>query len=677
MRWVLRILGVLVGLVVLVGLAVALIPTERIAALAAGEFRKATGRALTIGGSVRPTVWPELGVRLGEVAVADAPWAGPAPMFEAEALAVGVDLAALVSGEVRITGVEAVAPVLRLTRAEDGRGNWEVAPPGGAGAAAPVAGAAAPVADAPADAPAAARRPFSLDRATVAGGRVIYRDDAAGQVFDLTDLALETAIPALDGPVSATVSGRLNGAPLTARIDLARLSDVLAGRVSGIGADVALAGATARFEGRAGGTPTSVEGRIALAAEGLAAPFAALGLPAPDLPRGAGRDRLSLDAGLTLDAAGTLYLRDMVLTLDDNRIAGAVDLATGGDRPRLTADLAAGALSLPAAAESPAAGGGGGSGGGAGGGWSTAPIDVSALGLLDATVALTAEGIDADPVALGRTALLARLDDRRLVIEIADLRAYGGRITGEAFVNGRGGLSASADLDASGIALQPLLSAFAGTDRLLAAADGRVRLLSSGASVDALVRRLSGEGRIALGEGELRGLDIAGMIRNLDPGYVGEGQKTIFDSVTARVTIADGVLRNDDLAFTAPLLTAAGRGTVDLGRQSLDYRLTPRALPGADGTGGVMVPVTIAGPWADPRIALDLESLAEQRLKIEEEKIRARAEAELQRQAEDLGITPEADESLQDAAKRKLEERAEEVLKREGDKLLRGLLGGN
>ena len=46
--------------------------------------------ALTISRVIRPasrTRRAPSGVRLGEVAVADAPWAGPEPMFEAEALA--------------------------------------------------------------------------------------------------------------------------------------------------------------------------------------------------------------------------------------------------------------------------------------------------------------------------------------------------------------------------------------------------------------------------------------------------------------------------------------------------------------------------------------------------------------------------------------------------------------
>lgn len=667
MRWLLWLLGAVLTLALLVLLALAFVPAERVADFAAAEFRKATGRALTIEGPVRPTLWPVLGVRIGGVAVADADWAGPEPMLEAEALSVAIDTSALTGGAIRITGIEIAEPVLRLTRAADGRANWDLA--GTAAGAAPTGGGSGGAGGA------LAERPVSLDRLTVSGGRVIYRDAAAGQTQELRDLALETAVPALDGPVTVTLSGSLNGAPLTARIDVARLSDAMAGALSGVSVDLGLAGAEARFDGRIGGTPLAAEGTVALAAGGLAAPFAALGLPAPDLPPGFGRDRLSLDAGLTWDGR-TLFLRDLDLGLDGTRLTGALDIATDGPRPRISADLSAGPLTLPAGGGTTGTAGGGAAGAVAGG-WSTAPIDVSALGLVDATVALRAEAIAAGGLRVGPARLLVRLDDRRLTADIAEMGAYGGSLTGQAVVNGRGGLSASADLTATGIALQPLLAAAAGYDRLLATAEGRVRLLSSGASVDALVRGLSGEGRFALGQGELRGLDLAGMIRNLDPGFVGAGQKTIFDSVTASFTVAGGVLANEDLAFAAPLLRADGRGRVDLGARTLDYRLLPTALPGADGTGGLRVPVLISGPWAAPRISLDLEALAEERLKIEEEKVRAAAEAALKARAAEAGITPAEGQSLEDAARQKLEDRAEDVLKREGDKLLRGLFGGN
>jgi len=674
MRWILRILGVVVTLVLAAVIVVALIPTERVAALAAGEFRKLTGRALTIEGDVRPQLWPELGVSLTDVAVADADWAGPDPMFTAKALSVSLDIGALMSGDIRITGITVEESALRLVRAADGRANWEI----GAQAAPPAA--AVDDGAAPTAAPAGPGRRITLDSARLVAAEILYEDRAAGQSYRLSDLDLETAVPDIDGPVSVGLAGQLNNAPLAAEIDIARLSDLLDGRIAGIAANVDFAGARLQFDGRAGGAPVSAEGRIAFEGQdGLADVFAALDLPAPALPEGAGRDRLVLAAGVTYDASGTLYLRDLALEADGNRITGALDLALDGPRPRLTADLSAGALRLPAAAS------GGGAGGGSGtaaeapqaAGWPADPIDVSALGLLDATLALRAESVAAGPVTIGSTRLLARLEDRRLVLEIAEMAAYGGGVSGQVVVNGRGGLSASTDLTANGVRLQPLLTAFAGYDRLLAAADLRLKTLSSGPSVDALMRNLSGEGSLALGQGELRGLDLAGMIRNLDPGYVGEGQKTIFDSVTASYTIAGGILTNSDLAFSAPLLVAEGRGEVDLGNQSLDYRLIPTALPGADGTGGLRVPLMIAGPWSKPRFGLDLEGLADQRLQVEEEKIRERAGELLQQKAEDLGITPEAGESLEDAARRKLEDRAEETLEREAEKLLRGLLGGN
>jgi AsmA protein len=67
-----------------------------------------------------------------------------------------------------------------------------------------------------------------------------------------------------------------------------------------------------------------------------------------------------------------------------------------------------------------------------------------------------------------------------------------------------------------------------------------------------------------------------------------------------------------------------------------------------DGTGGLSVPLKITGPWARPRFQLDMEALAKPKLDAE----RARAEKKL---AEKLGADTENGETLEDAAKRKLE----------------------
>ncbi len=86
MRWLVRVLGAVL-LLVLVGLGLlALIPTERIAARAAAEFERLTGRALVFEGEVSPRFWPVLGVTTGPVTIANADWSTEGPMFRAESL---------------------------------------------------------------------------------------------------------------------------------------------------------------------------------------------------------------------------------------------------------------------------------------------------------------------------------------------------------------------------------------------------------------------------------------------------------------------------------------------------------------------------------------------------------------------------------------------------------------
>jgi len=207
-----------------------------------------------------------------------------------------------------------------------------------------------------------------------------------------------------------------------------------------------------------------------------------------------------------------------------------------------------------------------------------------------------------------------------------------------------------------------LLQELAGYDRLLASGDVSVNILGVGNDMQTLIDSLSGEGSVAIGGGELRGLDLVGMLRNLDTSYVGEGTKTIFDSITGSFKVEGGVLSNDDLRLVAPLLSATGAGKVGIGAQTLDYRAVPALL--GDGTGGgLKVPLQITGPWADPKYRLDLEALATENLGD------AATAAVKDAVASELGVTLDDTTTIQDAVKDELENRV--------GKGLLDLLGGN
>ena len=121
MKWVIRLLGVLVVLVVVLIGALLLMPSDRIARVAADQIEAQTGRKLTVTGGLKLSFWPVLGVETGPVALANADWAGSEPMFRADGLSIGVGARELIAGQVRVTQIVAEAPVLNLRVAGDGR----------------------------------------------------------------------------------------------------------------------------------------------------------------------------------------------------------------------------------------------------------------------------------------------------------------------------------------------------------------------------------------------------------------------------------------------------------------------------------------------------------------------------------------------------------------------------
>ena len=671
MRWLIRSVLALSLLAFLAVAAVVTIPSERIAALAADRFADITGRRLVIEGAVRPSFYPTLGVQTGAVSVSNADWSDQGDMLRAEGLSIALDMAALIGGEVKITGITALAPRLVLERARDGRANWVFGGDNGGSATPGMAGEGTP---------------FTLDLAEVSDGQLTFIDHGAGSRVQLSSINGSARIPSFQGAADFTFDAELNGQPFETSFRIAQFASFLEGDLGPVDLDLTAGEADLRFSGRAGWRDPAAEGDLTADLGTLAAISRLTGAAAPNLPPGLGAERVALSGRLTVTDALSVHLRGGTLALDDNRLALEADLTTAGDRPNLSAQISTGALSLAAAMGGSGGEIGGGARGGTGApGWPTAPIDVSALGTLDASVALSADSIDLGVAKLGSTRLLATVDRGRAVFDLRQIAAYQGNLSGQFVVNGRNGLSVGGDLVFADIAMQPLLTDLGGFDRLIGTGDLQLKFLGVGNSVDAIMRSLSGSGSVSLGKGEVRGLDVAGMLRTLDAGYVGEGQRTIFDAIAASFTMDGGILRNDDLSLRAPYVTATGDGTVNLGGRSLEYRLRPVALAAVDGSGGVMVPLLITGPWASLRFRLDLESLArerfeeqarelEARARAEAAEAEARAKAELERRAqEELGVVRQEGESLEDAARR----RAQEALEAEAGRLMDRLLGGN
>jgi AsmA protein len=654
MRWILRIALTLLTLVVVAVAALFLIPTDRIAAIAEAQFEENTGRKLTLKGEVRPQLFPRLGVALGDIEIANADWAGSEPMVEAARLEVGVGLSALFSGDILVEAFTIESPVIRLRRNAEGVANWDF------------------LGSESTDESSGGLTEFSLPKGIITNGTLAYVDDLAGATYSLTEMDASLALADLRGVAEVDLSARLQGEVIKVKATVDGVQQLLDGGVQPIDLDAVISGNTVKFQGAAGLEPLQAKGDLVSDFANLKGVMAIAGQAVPVIPNGLGQHP-KVRGSVTLSPDNQLFLRDAVIDLDQNRLSGDIDV-TLGDVPYVKARLSGGDLDFSAMSTDSSSGDGAANAGA--GGWSDARLDVSGISAVNGEFTFQAVSVDLGSIQLGATSLKGNLDRSRLVLDLGGVRAFDGVASGQFVVNNRNGLSVGGELSAQGVAMQKLLDDFAGFDRLVGDASLRLKFLGVGGTMNQIMNTLSGSGSLDVGSGELLGLDVGGMLRNLDLAYVGEGSKTVYDDIKASFTIADGVLRNDDLRFASQLLTATGRGSMDLGGQTISYRVEPVALA-AQLDRGISVPFLIEGPWSNVKFRPDLKGLIDQNLEAEKAKLKAKAKAEEDRAKarvaaklqEELGVVREEGQSTEDALKDALENKAKDKLRK--------LLGGN
>lgn len=642
MKWVLRIVAVLVVIFGGVVVAFLLVPAERIAGVATQQLSAMTGRDVSIKGDVGFTFWPVVGVRASGLEVGNASWSDKGPMFEAANAAIGVDAIALLQGDIRIINIEAQSPIVRLEQQADGRANWLFSEPTDT----PQEQAT----DTPAAASDRSTPAISVQKVKITNANLSYMAAGSAPVsFSGVDLDLDW--PDSAGTAEVVLTAQPGNAPVTVAAALDGFAQFLAGETQTLRLSVQTDAGALSFDGK-GSTDGAVSGTLDLKTDTTDAFLRALGVAGVDLPENLGR-RVDLKTTLALTPDLKLSLRDLVVDLGDNRVAGAADIDLT-QVPQINAQLDLGDFNLDMDT-----GGSDGAGsttnattsansGNANttSGWSKAPIDASALSAFNGEIAISANSIDLGQFKVGATQALLRNEQSRMVFDLRDVKAYGGTVSGEFVINNRAGLSVGGGLTAKAIQMQPLLSDAADIDRLTGQGDASLTFLGAGASLDAIMRSLSGDGSVSVGRGTIQGIDLDRLMR---AGDTGDGT-TVFDSLGGTWKIASGVLSNNDLLLQLKNYQASGAGVVGLGTQTVDYTATPVALRANSGQ-GVSIPVRFTGPWSDVSIRPDLEAAFDAELDAKADELEEKAKEKLNKE---LGIETQEGQSTEDAVKDKL-----------------------
>ncbi|WP_407275519.1 AsmA family protein [Halothiobacillus sp. DCM-1] len=258
------------------------------------------------------------------------------------------------------------------------------------------------------------------------------------------------------------------------------------------------------------------------------------------------------------------------------------------------------------------------------------PLPVEPLRRLNLDARLALDKVALRDVTLGQFVLAAQTANGLLRVTQLDFNAFDGAVKTAGALDVRAAQPAyQLNVTANHIALQPALKAVMHEDRLMGTGDVSAALTSQGGTVGQLLENLGGNGRFSLANGKVKGVDLGYMLRAAQARLQGETapvpaeQSTDFSNLGGTVQIARGIVRNEDLTGASPLLRVAGKGSVDLPRQVLDYLLNVVVVNTATGQGGkaldklrqLTVPIKITGTFAQPKFGIDMAAVMKDQAK--------------------------------------------------------------
>ena len=289
---------------------------------------------------------------------------------------------------------------------------------------------------------------------------------------------------------------------------------------------------------------------------------------------------------------------------------------------------------------------GGGAQAGAGGGGADKPIDLTGLRALRANGKLRIGSLKMSNLKASNVRLDFKANGGRVEVSPLSANLYQGAMNGALSVNAAEAVPSFAiKQNLSGIAIGPLLKDLANKDTLEGNGTVNLDVTTRGATVAALKRGLNGGASVNLRDGSVKGIDVAGTIRNAKAKLgslkgqqtqaADKTQKTDFSELSGTFAIRNGVASNNDLAMKSPLLRVAGAGDINIGEDSINYTVKATlagTLKGQDGREasdlkGITVPVRATGPLAAPSFGLDYNALLTDTVKQQaEEKIKGKLE---------------------------------------------------
>ena len=268
-----------------------------------------------------------------------------------------------------------------------------------------------------------------------------------------------------------------------------------------------------------------------------------------------------------------------------------------------------------------------------------APFDLTGLRAVRANGTVRVGALKAQNLKASNVRLDIKANGGRVDVNPMAATLYQGSLSGAVAINAVPATPTFAvRQNLANVNIGPLLKDLANNDTLEGRGNVNVDVTTQGNTVTALKRALNGGAAVKLADGAVKGIDIAGSIRNAKARLgtlrgeqtqaADKSQKTDFSELTATFNIRNGVASNNDLSLKSPLLRVGGEGAIDLGQDTINYLVKASVVGTSKGQGGrdvsdlkgITVPVRVTGPLAAPSYKLDFGAMATDMAKQQVEK---------------------------------------------------------
>ncbi len=549
------------------------------------QIRDVTGLELNVAGSIEISVLPASYISFRDVGLKGGGTSAPA--LQVDVLTANLRLLPLLLQRFEIADLTLLRPRIHVSLKPDGESNWtpfiqtiaRTMKPG-------------------------AENQVSFSEIRIQDGVLDYEDVATHATEKLEDIDLSLAWPSISRSFAATGQFDWRGERVDGSISFSDFVAALSGDRSGLKARIASAPLKLAFDGSvANRTSAMMEGTLTVDSPSLRNALRWTGQPQPG-SGGFGRFVLKARANVV---GASIALTNVNVELDGNAAEGVMTYANNG-RQTLQATLAADALDftpyistfrlLASGARD----------------WNRQLFDLQGLSTTDLDMRLSAAKLTVGPTRLGRTAIGANLRNGTLALSVGEAQVYGG------IAKGSFGIARSdtvADIKAqfqfTDVDLQACATELFGLNKLSGRGNINVSLFASGSSPFGLVQSLDGSATVTGHNGAIAGFNAEQLLKRLERRPLSGGGNfrsgsTPYDKLTIAVKFSDGIATAEDIRIEGPAAKITLTGTASVPTREYDMK----GVASLNTASGFQLPFMVQGPWDDPLIFPDPESLIRQ-----------------------------------------------------------------